>query len=605
MKSSNRNNERYPDRGLDHTMSHRTASTATPGADNLGEAAAGGGISGIALGVASTNERESGLEAARGMPRERSYETSDTPYIPAPPLNARQRDPFSTPTPSHRTDPFEDGRATPSPGQMTPGLHSSQQSIPMVNYSRQQDSTYSDNPYKRVSTAWDTRIAHGDIDPDRIEDDGDDGMAPPVTRKRSVMGFNRGQSDHSGPAATPVAAGATAGGVLGTLGGLVGRSNAAGNGRDPSGQYASVDHQNPEYGGPEKSAWLSKQKTGNKRLRWIVGIIVAILIIAAIAGGVIGGIKGARRNKDGGGDSPDGGGQTASEDDGNGDLDKDSSEIQKLMNNPNLHKVFPGMDYTPFNAQYPACLSNPTSQNNVTRDIAVLSQMTNAVRLYGTDCNQTEMVLHAIDRLGLTDMKVWLGVWLGDNSTTNTRGLADMYDILDRRGTDHFSGVIVGNEVLYRKDMTAIELGNTLSEIKQNFTSLKYDLPVATSDLGDDWTAELTTSVDIVMSNIHPFFAGATAEEGAGWTWNFWQDRNVILTKGTSVKNLISEVGWPSAGGNNCGEATTCAKGDGSVAGVDEMNTFMDSFICQSLANGTEFFWYDRFFLFSGRKSLI
>lgn len=72
------------------------------------------------------------------------------------------------------------------------------------------------------------------------------------------------------------------------------------------------------------------------------------------------------------------------------------------MNNQDLHKVFPGVDYTPLNTQYPDCLKVGASQNNVTRDMAVLSQLTNAVRLYGTDCNQTEMVLHAIDSLELT-----------------------------------------------------------------------------------------------------------------------------------------------------------------------------------------------------------
>ena len=581
--------DRYNDRGLDHTTSQRTASTATPGADNLGQAAAGGGISGIALGVANTNERESGLEAIRSMPQERSYETTDTPYIPAPP--SRSRDPFSTPTPSHRTDPFEDGRATPTPGHLTPNHQSSQNNIPMLDYNRQ-DSTYSDNPYNRVSTAWDTRIAQGDIDPNRIEDDGDDGMAPSVGRQRSLMGFKRGQSDHSGSAAAPVPAGAAAGGVLGTLGGLVGRGNMRNGGRDPSGQYASVNNPATDFGEPEKSAWLSKQRSGSKRLRWIVGIIVVILVIAAIAGGVVGGIKGAQHNKNNnGGDSSGGGGKSASEDDGGGDLNKDSAEIQKLMNNPNLHKVFPGMDYTPFNAQYPACLSNPTSQNNVTRDMAVLSQLTNAVRLYGTDCNQTEMVLHAIDKLALADMKVWLGVWLGNNDTTNDRGMNAMYDILSKHGVDPFKGVIIGNEVLFREDLTIEALGKVLSNVKTNFTTLKYDLPVATSDLGDDWTAALASEVDIVMSNIHPFFAGTTVEEGAGWTWDFWQTHNVVLTKGTNIKNIISEVGWPSEGGNDCGEAPTCAKGQGAVAGIDEMNTFMENFVCQSLINGTDYFW--------------
>ena len=122
------------------------------------------------------------------------------------------------------------------------------------------------------------------------------------------------------------------------------------------------------------------------------------------------------------------------------DLNKDSSEIKALMNNADLHKVFPGMDYTPLNSQYPDCMHSKPSQNNITRDIAVLSQLTNNVRLYGTDCNQTEMVLHSIDQLQLTDMKVWLGVWLGNNETTNSRQIAQMWTILEDYSADRFKG---------------------------------------------------------------------------------------------------------------------------------------------------------------------
>lgn len=375
---------------------------------------------------------------------------------------------------------------------------------------------------------------------------------------------------------------------MGTLGGLVGKSNNQS--RDPSGQYGPVAGGQGFAGGPaEKSEWLNKQTSGRKRLRWIVGTIIVLLLIGGIVGGVIGGIKASKSHNSG--SSSGSGGQTAAQDDGKGDLNKDSPEIKALMNNPDLHQVFPGMDYTPYNAQYPACLRNMPSQNNVTRDMAVLSQLTNAVRLYGTDCNQTEMVLHSINALALTDMKVWLGVWLGNNQTTNDRGLNAMNTILKKYGADPFAGVIVGNEVLYREDLTETELSKILSDVKKNLTAMNIDLPLATSDLGDDWTAGLTSEVDIVMSNIHPFFAGATAEAAAGWTWNFWQQHDVLLTKGTSKKNVISEVGWPSGGGNDCGAVNCTSKTQGSIAGVDEMNTFMDAFVCQSMANGTDFFW--------------
>ena len=162
-------------------------------------------MTGIALGVASTNERESGIQAirsldttqpARGLPPER-YDTmpSDTPYIPPPPSHSR--DPFASPALSGRSNPFEDERGdiSPSPGDLTPRGHPSTHSIPMSEYPSQDvyengRSSYTDNPYKRFSTAWDARVGQGDIDPNEIEDDGDDYGAPPVRPRRSMLGTN-------------------------------------------------------------------------------------------------------------------------------------------------------------------------------------------------------------------------------------------------------------------------------------------------------------------------------------------------------------------------------------------------------------------------------
>lgn len=97
--------------------------------------------------------------------------------------------------------------------------------------------------------------------------------------------------------------------------------------------------------------------------------------------------------------------------------------------------------------------------------------------------------------------------------------------------------------------------------------------------------------VDVLMANVHPFFAGVVVEKAADWTWSFFQDNDVILTKGltTVPRVMISEVGWPSDGG---------AQG-GSVAGIQEMNRFMADFVCAQNKMGTEYFWYVfSFFLF-------
>lgn len=595
--------ERYWGRELGYSNSMRTTSTTTPGMDNLGMTAAGGGIAGIAMGVANTNERESGIEALRAMessgpagssiqghgPAERGFNMigSDTPYVPQRPEAShilQQRSSYSSTVPL--------GAAAASPGEVTPRLQPSDDSIPLGNYPSQDrhlgsGTSYADNPYNQFSTGWDPRIGQGAFNPNEIADDGDDGFISQDQKRRSVLSL--GKNLDRGTPVGGAADGAAAGGILGGLGGLMGRkgTNGAGVRGNSSGQYGPVPGQGLDNGGIEKSEWLSRQTTGRRKMRWIVGVLIAVLVVAVIVGAIVGGILGAKNSKN----SSPSSGQSAAADDGKGDLTKDSAEIKKLLGNTNLHKVFPGMDYTPFNAQYPDCLTNPPSQNNVTRDIAVLSQLTNAVRLYGTDCNQTEMVLHSIDKLSLTDMKVWLGVWLSNNATTNKRQLGAMYDILDKNGATPFAGVIVGNEVLFRKDMTEQELGDVLSSVKSNFTSKKIDLPLATSDLGDDWTAGLTADVDIVMSNVHPFFAGVEVGAAAGWTWDFWKTHDVVLTQGTTKKNVISEVGWPSTGGNDCGAGTCASKTAGSVAGIDEMNTFMKTFVCESLTNGTEYFW--------------
>ncbi|KAM0664501.1 hypothetical protein MY8738_001213 [Beauveria namnaoensis] len=406
----------------------------------------------------------------------------------------------------------------------------------------------------------------GMVDPMSIADDGDDGLEyGPRSHRNSGHSANK----RGAPIAGAAAIGAAAGGAT----------------------AVAAEHDTRGYYEPPKrersSDWLEKKQGHSKKWKWAIIALIFLVIAGAIVGGVVGTLVTGRKD--------DNKKTTSPSDDASGDLGLDSAEIKKLLNNQNLHRVFPGMDYTPINVQYPDCIHNPPSQNNVTRDVAVLSQLTNKIRLYGTDCNQTQMVLHAIDRLEMKkDLKVWLGVWQDGNSTTNKRQLSQMWDILDQYGGDQFEGVIVANEILFRKEMTINTLSTLLSDVRTNLTKRSISMPVATSDLGDDWTAELGKDSDLIMANIHPFFSGTPANLAAQWTYSFWENKNGPMWKTDKKMNVISETGWPSGGGSRCPtSAPQCT--DPAKAGIDEMNRFMSDWVCDALTNGTNYFWFEAF----------
>ncbi|KAI9367613.1 glycoside hydrolase superfamily [Aspergillus egyptiacus] len=564
---------------LAHTQSTRTTSTATPGMDNLGPAAVGGGISGIALGVANTNDRQSGIDALTDppvgyIPAERGYHTtgSDNPYVPAPPSVGPVDS--SEGLRSHETFGSNAalGAAAAPVGSWTPPGASRSSFLETPYHAA---GPHGAGPYQRnsVYSGHDYPV---DINPDDIVDDGDDGFsAAPHSRNANAAGA--------------AAAGGAAGGLFGGL--------FRGN-QDADVSYGPVS--GGAMGAVEKGTHYAKPRPsgGNRKRGWIIGLVLAFIVVGAIVGGAVGGVLG---NRDRESSVPESSISASDDREENGDLDKDSEEIKSLMAMEGLHKVFPGIDYTPWGVQHPECEKWPPSQNNVTRDMAVLSQMTNTVRLYGTDCNQTEMVLHAIDRLELTDMKLWLGVWIDTHENVNDRQIRQLFKILDNR-QDHsiFKGAIIGNEALYRagdtKEHARQNIIRYMRQVRKHFEEHNINIKVATSDLGDNWDEPLAEATDVVMSNVHPFFAGVKVEDAASWTWSFWNNHNAPLTQGTNKGNLIAEVGWPSGGGNNCGNGANCPDDtSGAVAGVPEMNKFMADWVCQALENGTDYFWFEAF----------
>lgn len=251
-----------------------------------------------------------------------------------------------------------------------------------------------------------------------------------------------------------------------------------------------------------------------------------------------------------------------------------------LQNHNNSEIIFKGISYSPLNSMEPQCGSSP---KDIELDLKVLSQVTTRVRNYGMQCNQSEYILDAIGKLGL-NMSLTMGVWIGSNDTINNQQLDLMKQMLQKYPRNLFHSVLIGNEVLFREDKSEQELIDIIKDVKSFTRGMGYnDLPIGTSEIGSLITEELLDACDLIGANIHPFFGGVDVTMATNWTYEFLKYQIEPLNKRTNTPILITEVGWPYAGG----------KYKGSIANSTNFQRFLSDWICgSSMNNNDSYEWY-------------
>ncbi|RKP26867.1 glycoside hydrolase superfamily, partial [Syncephalis pseudoplumigaleata] len=242
-----------------------------------------------------------------------------------------------------------------------------------------------------------------------------------------------------------------------------------------------------------------------------------------------------------------------------------------------LVKSFYGLTYTPQRAQHPEC---GVSIGDVIEDLKVLSQLTTRLRLYGMDCNQANLLQDAIAQLNI-DMSLVLTVWVDDNERTYARQLDALWDTLDRYQGEHVIGISVGNEALFRRDVTAAELAQRMRDVRVELKKRRINIPVYTTDLAENFDTTIMQASDAALGNIHPYFAKVSAADAAQWTWDYY--RKTIAASGKTA--IISETGWPTQGDSN----------GSAVPSTANLQAYLDSFLCQTIAKKIPCYFFEAF----------
>ena len=196
----------------------------------------------------------------------------------------------------------------------------------------------------------------------------------------------------------------------------------------------------------------------------------------------------------------------------------------------------------------------------IAQDMRAIAGQVSGIRTY-TSLEGMQVVPQLAEKHGL---KVSMGAWLSKKPEVNEAEIASLIDLANRY-PDTISRVIVGNEVLLRKELTPQELGAYIDRVRAAVRQ-----PVAYADVWEFWLKypEMAEHVDIVAIHLLPYWEDEPTSV-AGAMARIEQAYDAIVQRFPGKTIMVAETGWPTAGRTRSAAA----------AGLVEKATFVADFM--------------------------
>jgi len=190
-------------------------------------------------------------------------------------------------------------------------------------------------------------------------------------------------------------------------------------------------------------------------------------------------------------------------------------------------------DETPFDPNF---FADPA---RIEADVAALAVHTGCLRTYSVG-QGLEAVVPAAAAQGI---EVLLGAWIGSDPAANRREIETAMRLANEY-PDTIRAVVVGNEVLLRRELSAERLAALIAEVRAGVS-----VPVTYADVWEFWLANpsLAGEVDFITIHILPYWEDVPIAVD-----NAVDHAAAIVAEVAAVYPdlpvLIGETGWPSAG---------------------------------------------------------
>ena len=176
------------------------------------------------------------------------------------------------------------------------------------------------------------------------------------------------------------------------------------------------------------------------------------------------------------------------------------------------------------------------SKEQVMRRMKVLQPHIKWIRSFS--CLEGNEHVPAVAReLGI---KTLVGAWLGDDKDLNEKEIESLIDLAKQGLVDIAA---VGNEVMYRGDLTEDELLDYMYRVKEAIP----DIPVGYVDAYYEFNQrpKITEACDVILTNCYPFWEGCHIDYSLIYMKQMFQ---TALTAAAGKRVIITETGWPSQG---------------------------------------------------------
>jgi exo-beta-1,3-glucanase (GH17 family) len=219
----------------------------------------------------------------------------------------------------------------------------------------------------------------------------------------------------------------------------------------------------------------------------------------------------------------------------NVDVNGKSKEDLRILFRKTLKLGMHGLCSSPYEeGQKPG---DQLSEAQIRKRLEIMKPYTKWIRSFScTDGN--ELIPKIAHELG---MKTLVGAWLGDDAEINKKETANLIELANQGYVDVAA---VGNEVMYRGDLSEDELLEFIHEVKNGITT---DVPVGYVDAYYEFSdrPRITDACDIILANCYPYWEGCSQEYSLLYMKDMY---NRALKAGNGKKVIITETGWPSEG---------------------------------------------------------